>query len=282
MPGRRSIARPPCPQGPTPGPAAARVRSRPSRLRKRSNGETSGRSNGRPARREAKGAGRRGRGRASLELIPNNPASLVPYIAELERVYAYGNRKLFADLLPPDVVVLAGPRGRARGLRGRFTPACWQGRGNGGPRRAEIFIAADHADTDPLEVCHTVIHAMVHLRNAQRNIVDCNHNGYHNKEFQREAERRGLLAGPWDRKRGYGRTRLAPHTRDLLERDLRPDPEKLALYRLVPERTKAPTLFRRFECECPKSIYAQRDEAGARCDHCGAPYVRMKTRKKRR
>ncbi len=210
------------------------------------------------------------------------PPALVPCVAELERVYAYGNRTFHEGLLPAEVTVLVGPRGRARSLRGRFTPGCWQARGNGAQRRPEIFIAADHAEMDPLEVCHTVLHAMVHLRNAQKGVSDCNHNGYHNKAFKREAERRGLRVGPWNRRRGYSHTTLAPQTCRLLETELRPDAEKLSLYRLVPTRKKVPTLFRRFECDCPKSIYAQRDDAGAQCVHCRALYLRAQKRKRRR
>ena len=220
--------------------------------------------------------------RRSLELIPNNGASLVPCIAELERGYTYCNGTFFAGRLPRDVVLLVGPRGRARTLRGRFTPGCWQARGNGAQRRGEILIAADHEDMEPLEVVHTLLHAMVHLWNEIQEVPDCNHNGYHNKRFKDEAERRGLVVGRWEPRRGYGRTSLAPPTRRLLQTKLRPDPQKLALYRLLPPPKKAPTLFRRFACECPKSIYAQRDDAGARCVHCDRPYVRVQKRKRRR
>ena len=50
MPGRRSIARPPSPKGPAPGPAATPLCPHPPRLRQRPNGEAPELWNGRPAR----------------------------------------------------------------------------------------------------------------------------------------------------------------------------------------------------------------------------------------
>ncbi|NCB47526.1 hypothetical protein EOM81_10985 [bacterium] len=66
---------------------------------------------------------------------------------------------------------------------------------NGGEARYhEINISAEHLARDIYEVGATLIHEMVHYKNASNNIKDVSRNGtYHNKSFKNTAENCGLI-----------------------------------------------------------------------------------------
>jgi hypothetical protein len=63
-----------------------------------------------------------------------------------------------------------------------------------GERLHEINLSAEHLDRNMVNVMSTLCHEMVHYYCALNGIADTSQNGrYHNKNFKREAEARGLI-----------------------------------------------------------------------------------------
>ena len=109
----------------------------------------------------------------------------------MQEVLEYGfsvlNRIYFNNELPPIVItIMSSPR-----TNGHFTVGkVWrteEGHYN------EINISAEHLDRDISNIMATLMHEMVHYYCQLNSIQDTSKGGrYHNKNFKREAELRGL------------------------------------------------------------------------------------------
>lgn len=105
----------------------------------------------------------------------------------LEQGFDVLNSVYFGGGLPPVVItIMSNPR-----TYGHFTVGkVWKAEEN---RYNEINISAEHLDRDMENVMATLQHELIHFYCQLQGIADTSQNGrYHNKNFKREAEARGL------------------------------------------------------------------------------------------
>lgn len=110
------------------------------------------------------------------------------YQETLEYAFDVLNRVYFNGELPPIVICIMS----SRRTYGHYTVNKeWRLEAE---RLHEINISAEHLDRPIENVCATLCHEMVHYYCALNNIADTSQSGrYHNKNFKREAEARGLM-----------------------------------------------------------------------------------------
>ncbi len=105
----------------------------------------------------------------------------------LERGYEVLNRVYFNNELPPVIItIMSSPRTNGHFTIGKVWKA-EEGRYN------EINISAEHLDRPIENIMATLCHETVHFYCQVKGIADTSKGGrYHNKNFKREAELRGL------------------------------------------------------------------------------------------
>lgn len=106
----------------------------------------------------------------------------------LEDAFEKLNEELFTGELETPVITLQS----SRNTYGHFTVGkVWRAEQ---AKLNEINISVEHLDRDIKNIMATLVHEMVHYYCQQNNISDTSQNGrYHNKNFKREAEARGLI-----------------------------------------------------------------------------------------
>ncbi len=132
-----------------------------------------------------------------------------PVCAEyLKKLYWILNDKYFDSSLDDIIITIQDKAGTF----GHFSLAkVW--RITDMEERHEINISAAHLNRPIKNVISTLLHEMVHYYNFQNNIKDVSANGvYHNKEFKKAAEARGLIISQHPR---YGWTLTEP-SKDLI------------------------------------------------------------------
>ena len=118
-------------------------------------------------------------------------------------------------------------------------------------------------------IIETAVHEVVHLWARSLGLKDCSKSGRHNRLFKKHAEALGLeCMEPSDRK-GYAYTQATPELLARIERELRPDVDKLSLFRLEGTQ-KAPTKMQKWECGC--TIVRCATQLRATCDNCGGVF----------
>ena len=112
-------------------------------------------------------------------------------LKNMQEVLEYGfevlNEVYFDNALPPVVItIMSSPR-----TYGHFTVGkVWKAEEN---HFNEINISAEHLDRNIENVMATLQHELIHFYCKLNNIADTSQSGrYHNKNFKREAEARGL------------------------------------------------------------------------------------------
>lgn len=107
---------------------------------------------------------------------------------ELDRAYAYFNRELFGDRLPPCIITMQ----RKKGANGYFWADTWAKCGEATDRVDEIALNPDTFQYRTVtEVLSTLVHEMVHLK--QQHFGKPSRNAYHNKEWGTMMEDVGLI-----------------------------------------------------------------------------------------
>lgn len=113
-------------------------------------------------------------------------------LKNMQEVLEYGfevlNEVYFDNALPPVVVtIMSNPK-----TYGHFTVGkVWTAEDN---HYNEINISVEHLDRDIEKTMATLMHEMVHFHCQLKGIKDTSNLGrYHNKNFKREAESRGLI-----------------------------------------------------------------------------------------
>ena len=113
-------------------------------------------------------------------------------LKNMQEVLEYGfevlNKVYFAGELPPIVItIMSSPR-----TNGHYTVnEVWRSEDK---YLHEINLSAEHLDRPIEQVMGTLMHECVHYYCALHGIQDTSQNGrYHNKNFKREAESRGLI-----------------------------------------------------------------------------------------
>jgi len=132
----------------------------------------------------------------------------------LDWLFEVFNEKFFESELSKPVITMSG-EGRRRAYGWFFPKQIWQDGEE--VRHYEINICPEHLNRPIEEVCETLLHEMIHLKNALSGIVDCHRNGlYHTKKFQTCAERHGLKAMKTE-KYGWAKTSLKDETLDFIK-----------------------------------------------------------------
>lgn len=113
---------------------------------------------------------------------------LKDYQLILEHAYEVLNEVYFNSELPPVVIcIMSSPR-----TNGHFTVGkVWRAESQ---KLHEINISAEHLDRPIENILATLCHEMTHYYCMIHGIQDVSQGGrYHNKNFKREAEKRGLI-----------------------------------------------------------------------------------------
>lgn len=148
-------------------------------------------------------------------------------IAELERSYQFLNVRFFGGALSAEVVIaLEHPGGGKRKKPlGYFCQRQWR---SGERVLGHIAISTTTLGRGSATVLQVLLHEMVHLRNHQVSIEDCDpRTQYHNQHFRDVARIAGLECRVRDPRYGYGATELAERGREAL-RELRPNEDLFA------------------------------------------------------
>ncbi len=113
-------------------------------------------------------------------------------LKNMQEVLEYGfdvlNNVYFEGALPPIVItIMSAPRSNGHFTCGKV----WRAEE---AYMHEINLSAEHLDRDIENIMSTLCHECVHYYCQLNGIQDTSQNGrYHNKNFKREAEKRGLL-----------------------------------------------------------------------------------------
>ena len=197
------------------------------------------------------------------------PDKLGPAQAELERAYREVNALVFADSCPPTCVVTIQTRGRKKALAW-YAPNRWQ---NGGEKPLhEINICAEHLADGPERILKSLVHEMVHARNASMGIKDCSKGRYHNGKFKVAAEAVGLIVEK-SKSCGWGHTELSSSLREKLSRViLRKDAFELA--RISSEgKKKEGTRLVKWTCGCDRNFWAKTQMDEVVCGKCNTSFL---------
>lgn len=130
-------------------------------------------------------------------------------IRQYEIVFNKVNERYFNNELPEPVISIQTGKGDAYGWCTNY--AAWV---NDEERYFEINLCADWLNRSPEELCSTLIHEMVHLKNVVNGIKDCN-GKYHNAKFKSAAENIGLIVEKTTY--GYSKTILNDEHREFIE-----------------------------------------------------------------
>ena len=129
-------------------------------------------------------------------------------LKELYRIYDAINVEYFDGSLPKVFITLQQGKKKTKSVYGTFFPKSWaENQGvefdeatgaekvkTGEERFHEIAMSAEYFTRPVANWCSTLCHEMVHLYCQVNDIEDTSNKGvYHNKNFKREAEKRGLI-----------------------------------------------------------------------------------------
>ncbi|MBQ3163279.1 MAG: SprT-like domain-containing protein [Lachnospiraceae bacterium] len=208
--------------------------------------------------------------------------------ATLERAYEVLNNVYFDSALPTIVItIMSSPR-----TNGHFTLGkVWRAEEN---HYNEINISAEHLKRPIEEICATLCHEMVHYYCYINGIADVSQNGrYHNKNFKREAEKRGLIIS-YQQYIGYSVTKPSKEFTEVLKAnniekpiDINRDGEKRSGNNgtgidgkagtdngiELPKKPKCST--RKYQCPCCKNSFRATKDINVLCMDCNVQYEKI-------
>lgn len=197
-------------------------------------------------------------------------ATITPMIKELESLFSKLNERYFDGKLETPVITIAPDTCRAYGW---FTTwRAWKETDNkDGEGYYEINITSDYLDRTPVEIAATLLHEMVHLFNAMKNINDCSRGGkYHNVKFKEAAESHGLLVEK-DSRYGWSQTIPTEETKAYLKSlNL-----QFTLYRPTPkkgQRVRKKSSTRKYVCPVCGTIIRATKEVHVTCSDCDVEF----------
>ena len=230
-----------------------------------------------------------GEGAIYIKTVPKTP-SITPVVNALDALFEKLNDKFFESALSKPVITLS-EEGR-KNAYGWFTiDKVWQDGQRGDCH--EINICPEYLYRPIEDICETLLHEMVHLKNFQDGVKDYSRSGsYHNKKFQQCAEKHGLYAEQVGNY-GYVKTSLKPETVNFIKSL---NIEAFELFRKKAIKTRIntedddvsddvgvddadaedepkPSSTRKYICEnCTTSIRATK-EVRVRCEDCNVLFV---------
>lgn len=132
-------------------------------------------------------------------------------INEIYRIFTALNEHYFESSLPTPFITIIQGKGKKNSFYGRFSPESWAKKesvevddeGNENIKTSdphhEIAMAGEYFTRPVSNWCATLCHEMVHLYCNVNDIEDTSNKGvYHNRKFQKEAEKRGLIVDKAD------------------------------------------------------------------------------------
>jgi len=123
----------------------------------------------------------RRRNRFENRKIPITTPSIAPIVNALDSLFWQLNDKYFESSLSKCVIAIS-EKGRRNAYGWCTCDKVWQGDAE---RHYEINICPEYLNRPIEDICETLLHEMIHLKNLQDNINDTSRNGfYHNKEFK--------------------------------------------------------------------------------------------------
>jgi len=215
-----------------------------------------------------------------IKTYPKTP-STTPIVCKLDLLFEKFNNKFFESSLSKPVLTLS-EEGRRKAYGWFTTEKVWKDKKE--ELYYEINICPEHLNRPIEDVCETLLHEMIHLKNSLDEVQDCSRSGlYHNKKFKICAEKHGLNVVKTE-KYGYAYTSLKPETLEFIKTL---DLKNFDLFRRVnftsdeagedteSEAEESPkSSSRKYVCpECNVSIRATRD-VNIRCEDCDILYVK--------
>lgn len=217
-------------------------------------------------------------------------------LKNMQEVLEYGfdvlNEVYFNGELPPIVItIMSSPR-----TNGHYTVnEVWRSEDN---YMHEINISAEHLDRPIENVIATLQHECIHYYCALNNIQDTSQSGrYHNKNFKREAEARGLIISQ-AKYIGWSVTEPSPEFIEVIRSngiekplDLNRDGERLDLAGLLgglmggdgknivgpdgkPIKTKKKTSTRKYICPCCGNSLRATKDLNIMCMDCNEQFIK--------
>lgn len=114
----------------------------------------------------------------------------------------------------------------------------------------EIMISADYLNRKPEEILGTLLHEVAHAINTKNKVSDCSSNGYHNKNFKRQAEILGLSVEKTQN--GFNKTTLTEEGKKRWAKQLALITEAVKISAI--SATKTPkgrdTNYKSYKCDC--------------------------------
>ena len=208
--------------------------------------------------------------------------------ATLERAYEVLNNVYFDSALPTIVItIMSSPR-----TNGHFTLGkVWRAEEN---HYNEINISAENLKRPIEKICATLCHEMVHYYCYINGIADVSQNGrYHNKNFKREAEKRGLIIH-YQQYIGYSVTEPSNEFTEVIKSnniekpiDINRDGEKRSGTDgtgidgkagtengiELPKKPKCST--RKYQCPCCKNSFRATKDINVLCMDCNVQYEKI-------
>lgn len=130
----------------------------------------------------------------------------------------------------------------------------------------EINICAEYLARPFLEICATLLHEMVHLKNLQDDIKDCSRNGYyHNMDFKVAAEQHGLFVEKSPR-HGWNQTKLTEKSVAIIT-SAYGENQPFGLYRSRQEKTNK-QCTKKYICPSCGTIIRATREVRVTCTDC--------------
>ena len=206
----------------------------------------------------------------ALPAVSDNTEMLADVLRSLENLYQLLNAGLFENQLSMPVIVVA-TKGHRKDAHGWCTvEKAWRdGEANA---RYELNIGAEFLNRDLMEICETLLHEMVHLKNLESGIEDCSRNRtYHNERFKQVAEKHGLKAEKVGIN-GYANTILTNQAEQLIQTF---EFEKFNIYRELHGGAKRKTKQSSIKYTCPlcETIIRATRKVNVRCGDCNCLFV---------
>lgn len=178
-------------------------------------------------------------------------------IAQYEMVFDKFNEKYFNNELPKPIISIQMGKGDAYGWCTNYE--AWT---NGDKSYFEINLCSEYLDRTVEQLCTTILHEMVHLKNAVDKIKDCN-GKYHNAKFRDTAESIGMIVEKTTY--GYSTTTLNDQQKEFVASLELKD---FGFKRILPSKKKSSNKGNKYQCPvCGASFWSTKN-LHVHCEDC--------------
>ncbi|RLF58129.1 MAG: hypothetical protein DRN27_06250 [Thermoplasmata archaeon] len=145
---------------------------------------------------------------------------IVNVILELDKIFNELNKAFFKDELKKPVILIQS-KAKKNTLGTCSVNPIWENKKNEEDRNYEITLSGEYLNRPIEEIIATLLHEMVHLYCSVNDIKDTSNNFvYHNKNFKKEAELRGLIItkAEFNKSIGWSVSELNEPTKELIKK----------------------------------------------------------------